>query len=1309
MRAGALLLALLVAGCHAQDTPESCDPDLGTGIIDYVQADSCMEANKTFPHPGVCPLHAVCASYVRSSQTWLCHDGLADPTQCDADKERIVLLGRKARASLPVGPEPCINHADCGETERCYARRCDTARTAGTDEERLYAYINGACGTLSPHVRAELVDGDNTAVGPLVTVRCVVDIPDNITDWKVLMTLAQEWPQRETQSGFLLTDGKVSTNILGQLHVHNPNEFDPILLNRRFDTRAKAEACSLCSLYTARNYNTAAFVTSDTYWECAVYARGQSPPNGAVNCTATFGDNIYVVREGLRELETIGFATEGVAPAYLASGIVPRDITQEWQAFTLAPPLFSAEGGLYVSNGVDMRRTTETLYAKANQECSTDGGLVQLPNVPNCKREISAFELPHVDGLFYQFASKMDTLPSDLRALHPHFARIWGFLNYAGGPEDYRSNRENNEYFNPVRIIEPNIPHGGSLVTDSICSDQPSYCCLSGPDLNGRTITLKEVYDQNYNLVPGVQTSEGSIQCGHANTRFYGLNHAFRASVCPIAGGNWPPNLYGPEFAYRRGSLNLNAEVADSIREYGTGGAMSASKYAADVIVVPRTWQSGCDGTTPLSECAGKSAYGWALLDDLRDVDRTVFNREDSPESPAVCKHQPQQHDHCLRRDRGFASNTVREELGGHRCVMPLGGTVSSFGNLLQTIGTQEDICCDTAEAETCDPACLAYVTGDVTTVSTTPTSTTTTQVPIVQDDIVRGLVMYNNQFNGESGYQLNSAFDRELPGRSDAVCAAKYRYAATDMPEPLAVLTYSDASITAHTQCRDYCTAWDRCVAYSYTDPPDTLCRLYGNMSVPEPLTYRNVDANFGAGIYGWRDTNDNFGNDVLEIENPFATAVIEAFSAQLSLATAFDRRAVLRDFIRGGDDGTVASFDVYHGVVLCNLTGLNVTVVQTLTLNECIEQSRSAQANSFYWEGRLNKCTLIADQLNAPAAVSWTCDAPPGLCSGINVHRGNLNGDDTSHSIVTLVFPNGTSALLAVPDNLLPAPATGWNLTELAFDQNGITINATDSGFFIYVSGVAGFEAPADGSWWWNLYTWNATTRIWDVSPVSISSVVVANDETKHIAWAPSTVAALAIPPPIIALCDVPAFRYVDYGERVGVFGKRAANTCPASLTTTTTTETASIAASVREKVTFYTSLPQYCNGVEKPLYISPVYTEEMEGLLVYNLTTPVTGLRPIIVDSAVIGYGSYEFDRLYWDPKDPPARPCLESPPADRTVYGEVDTTTTASSTTTSSTPTFVNRFTEEDTNVAIGVAIGVFGLGVLLTVISARGHS
>jgi hypothetical protein len=1286
----------------------ACEPD-ANGMFSHELAKECMSQLKTVPHPGLCPLDAVCASFVRSANnSWLCHDGAADPTQCDADKERIMLLGRKTRSGVVVQgqPTPCINNGDCGATERCYARRCDTARTPGADEERLYAYINGACGTISPHVRAELDVGSNTAVGPLVTVRCVVDKPDDLNDWRVLMTLAQEWVHRETYSGDQYLDGDVSTNVFGQLQVRGTSSINDDLVARRFDTRAKAEACSLCSLYTARNSNTAAFVTEDKYWECSVYQKGQNPPSGALNCTEIFGNNIYVAREGVRELETIGFAEDDVAPAYLASGIVPRSLNQEWQAFTLAPPLFTASGELYVSGA-----STDSLYGTA-EECT---GFLnnELQKIPNCRRKVSALQLPHVDGLFYQFADLMHEIPEHNRVVHPQFDRIWGFLNYAAGPEDYRSSldtgyRGSTQFFNPVPDLNfmflSGARLGGNVVTDAICADQMTYCCPSGPDLTGRTITLNSLF--TYNRGRGeetlVQTDKGSIRCGHANTRFYGLNHAFRASTCPIAGGNWPPTVYdGDEFTYREGSLRLDA--AKSTELFGQGVDF-IQKYAADVLVVPRTWQSGCNGTTLPLECTGKVAYGWALLDDLRDVDRTRYNAENTLEAPASCKHLPQQHDYCLRRDRGFASNTVREELGGHRCVMPLGSTVGDFGDLLQTIGTKEDICCDTDEAETCDPACLAYVTGDATTASTTPTSTTTTQVPVVQDDIVRALVMYNNDFDGAQDGQPGTAFEREVPGTSDAVCAVKYRYAATDMAEPLAVLTYSDASVTAHTQCRDYCTAWDRCVAYSYADPPDTTCRLYGNMSVPGPLDYRHVDANLGMGNSGWRYTTDEFGNDNLVVANPFATAVIEAFSAQVSLATSFDKRAVLRELVRGGNDGTVASFDFYHGVVPCNIAGLNVTVVQTLTLNECTEQARSAQAESFYWEGRLYQCTLIFNQLAAPAAVSWTCDTPLALCSDDNrcppeypnqdefinggggfVQRCKLqDGDAVAHLRVTDEAElHEREFLCQASDNKHPCCFGFYDSDNPQNVLCGSTME--DNADFTY------FENNQD-------YFFTDCTESSCAPAVDCDSSSI-----RHVQRGAQSMAAVDCSD----VCEPPAFRYVDYGERVGVFAKRAANTCPASLTTTTTTETASVAPAVLNKVTFYTSLPQWCDGVTEPLYISPVYTDEMDGLRFYDLETPVTGIRPVTIDSEVIGNISYSYSRLYWDPKDPPARPCLDTPPADRTVYGEVDTTTAASTTTTSSTPTFVNRFTEEDTNVAIGVAIGVLGLGVLLTLIAARG--
>lgn len=118
-------------------------------------------------------------------------------------------------------------------------------------------------------------------------------------------------------------------------------------------------------------------------------------------------------------------------------------------------------------------------------------------------------------------------------------------------------------------------------------------------------------------------------------------------------------------------------------------------------------------------------------------------------------------------------------------------------------------------------------------------------------------------------------------------------------------------------------------------------------------------------------------------------------------------------------------------------------------------------------------------------------------------------------AHHNVALVYPDGTSAMVDVEHDSLPENATGWNLTWAAMSQNNISVNSTYGTFGNYVSGIAGFEAPGDFSWYWELHTWNTTSDGWEASDVGVDSVMVGH-ETDHIAWAPNSTDDSTIPHP-------------------------------------------------------------------------------------------------------------------------------------------------------------------------------------------------
>ena len=59
---------------------------------------------------------------------------------------------------------------------------------------------------------------------------------------------------------------------------------------------------------------------------------------------------------------------------------------------------------------------------------------------------------------------------------------------------------------------------------------------------------------------------------------------------------------------------------------------------------------------------------------------------------------------------------------------------------------------------------------------------------------------------------------------------------------------------------------------------------------------------------------------------------------------------------------------------------------------------------------------------------------------------------------------------------------------------------------------------QSPSDGSWWWKLYSWNATNAAWEEAMVGIDSVEVGN--TTHLAWAANYSDVSLIPSPVDAM---------------------------------------------------------------------------------------------------------------------------------------------------------------------------------------------
>ena len=126
-----------------------------------------------------------------------------------------------------------------------------------------------------------------------------------------------------------------------------------------------------------------------------------------------------------------------------------------------------------------------------------------------------------------------------------------------------------------------------------------------------------------------------------------------------------------------------------------------------------------------------------------------------------------------------------------------------------------------------------------------------------------------------------------------------------------------------------------------------------------------------------------------------------------------------------------------------------------------------------------------------------------------------GDHDDEHESHHNIALVYPDGTSAMVDVEHDSLPENASAWNLTTVGMMDNNISVNSSYGTYGHYVSGIAGFEAPEDYSWYWELHTWNETSDAWEASTVGVDSVMIG-DHSDHIAWAPNLTEDSTIPHP-------------------------------------------------------------------------------------------------------------------------------------------------------------------------------------------------
>ena len=117
----------------------------------------------------------------------------------------------------------------------------------------------------------------------------------------------------------------------------------------------------------------------------------------------------------------------------------------------------------------------------------------------------------------------------------------------------------------------------------------------------------------------------------------------------------------------------------------------------------------------------------------------------------------------------------------------------------------------------------------------------------------------------------------------------------------------------------------------------------------------------------------------------------------------------------------------------------------------------------------------------------------------------------DHDGDSTVTVVMPNGTS-------NEYHVEPKGWHQLTASAYQEGWTINSSYGQYGNFVNGINGDEAPANGSWWWQLHTWNESASAWEESMIGIDEV-----ETGPLAFAPNSTEDSSIPVPSDAHASV------------------------------------------------------------------------------------------------------------------------------------------------------------------------------------------
>ena len=211
-----------------------------------------------------------------------------------------------------------------------------------------------------------------------------------------------------------------------------------------------------------------------------------------------------------------------------------------------------------------------------------------------------------------------------------------------------------------------------------------------------------------------------------------------------------------------------------------------------------------------------------------------------------------------------------------------------------------------------------------------------------------------------------------------------------------------------------------------------------------------------------------------------------------------------------------------------LSNATGWNLTTAafnaNNISYNYTIDDSWSHalteisgfnSSSDLSWEWKLlvwntssssweeSQVEIDSMEINSPTQIAWAANNSNISLLSPPLHSRE-NGYLISHSV----------AFETLPDN-----ASGWNLTTAVFDNANISYDFTYHEQWGHgLEMIDDRQSPSDDSWWWKLYSWNATEATWEKVMVGIDGVEVRS--TTHLAWAANYSDVSLIPSPIDAM---------------------------------------------------------------------------------------------------------------------------------------------------------------------------------------------